>query len=198
MNKEKNAFLKKGNYANLSEIGLHYMAGLLFHSGSLCAFSNPSTNSYKRLVRGFEAPVTAIFATSNRNAAIRIPAYVEEIETRIEYRPGDATSNPYLYLAAMLLSGIDGVFKNISPEKFNFGPFDSGIPENKGFKNKIKELPESLDEALGFLEKDNDYLKYNDVFDSALIQQWIKVKKQEILEVQQVPHPKEFQLYFNF
>jgi glutamine synthetase len=198
MNREKNAFFKKGNYANLSEIGLHYMSGLLFHSGSLCAFSNPSTNSYKRLVRGFEAPVSAIFATSNRNAAIRIPAYVEEAETRIEYRPGDATSNPYLFLAAMLLSGIDGVFKNISPEKFNFGPFDSGIPENKGFKNKIKELPESLAEALDFLEKDSEYLKYNNVFDTPIIQQWIKIKKQEIAEVQQVPHPKEFELYFNF
>jgi glutamine synthetase len=174
------------------------MSGLLFHSGSLCAFSNPSTNSYKRLVRGFEAPDSAIFATSNRNAAIRIPAYVSESETRIEYRPGDATSNPYLFLSAMLLSGIDGVYKNISPEKFNFGPFDAGIPEVKGFKNKIKELPESLDDALDCLEKDNEYLKYNNVFDSALIQQWIKIKKQEIAEVSQVPNPKEFELYFNF
>jgi len=198
MNKDKNVFLKKGNYANLSEIGLHYMAGLLFHSGSLCAFSNPSTNSYKRLVRGFEAPVAAIFATSNRNAAIRIPAYVDENETRIEYRPGDAASNPYLFLAAMLLSGIDGIYKNISPEKFNFGPFDSGIPEVKGFKNKIKELPENLSDALDNLEKDSEYLKYNNVFDEAIIQQWIKIKKQEIAEVAQIPHPKEFELYFNF
>jgi glutamine synthetase len=197
-NKDKNAFLKKGNYANLSDIGLHYMSGLLFHSGSLCAFSNPSTNSYKRLVRGFEAPVSAIFAMSNRNAAIRIPAYVDENETRIEYRPGDAASNPYLFLAAMLLSGIDGVNKNISAEKFNFGPFDGAIPEAKVFKNKIKELPESLGEALDCLEKDNEYLKYNNVFESALIQQWIKIKKQEIEEVARIPHPKEFEQYFNF
>jgi len=197
-NKDKNAFLKKGNYANLSEIGLHYMSGLLFHSGSLCAFSNPSTNSYKRLVKGFEAPISAIFAMSNRNAAIRIPAYVNENETRIEYRPGDAASNPYLFLAAMLLSGIDGVNKNISPEKFNFGPFDGVIPETHVFKNKIKELPESLGDALDCLEKDNEYLRYNKVFDSALIQQWIKIKKLEIAEVAQIPHPKEFELYFNF
>jgi glutamine synthetase len=197
-NKEKNVFLKKGNYANLSDIGLHYMSGLLFHSGSLCAFSNPSTNSYKRLVKGFEAPVSAIFAMSNRNAAIRIPAYVAENETRIEYRPGDAAANPYLFLAAMLLSGIDGINKNISPEKFNFGPFDGVIPETQVFKNKIKELPESLADALDCLEKDNEYLRYNNVFDSGLIQQWIKMKKLEIAEVAQIPHPKEFELYFNF
>jgi glutamine synthetase len=198
MNRDVNVFLKKGNYGNLSDIGLHYLSGLLFHSGSLSALSNPSTNSYKRLVRGFEAPVSAVFATSNRNAAIRIPAYVDEDETRIEYRPGDATANPYLFLSAMLLSGIDGVFKNISPEKFNFGPFDGGIPDAKVFKNKIKLLPANLSEALDHLEKDNDYLKYNNVFDDALIQQWLKIKRSEIEEISRIPHPKEFQLYFNF
>jgi glutamine synthetase len=198
MNKEANVFLKKGKYANFSDIGLHYLSGLLFHSGSLSAFSNPSTNSYKRLVRGFEAPVSAIFATSNRNAAIRIPAYVNDNETRLEYRPGDAAANPYLFLSAMLLSGIDGVFKNLSPEKFNFGPFDGGIPDVKVFKNKIKLLPDNFSEALDCLEKDFDYLRYNDVFDEALIQQWLKIKRAEIDEISRIPHPKEFELYFNF
>ena len=198
LNKNTNIFLKKGNYANFSDTGLHYLSGLLFHSGSLSAFSNPSTNSYKRLVRGFEAPVSAIFATSNRNAAIRIPAYVDEDETRFEYRPGDASSNPYLFLAAMLLSGIDGIFKNLSPEKFNFGPFDGGIPDTKVFKNKIKLLPENLSEALDCLEKDNEYLKYNNVFDDALIQQWLMIKRAEIEDISRVPHPKEFEIYFNF
>jgi glutamine synthetase len=196
MNRGANVFLKKGNYGNLSDAGLHYLSGLLFHSGSLCALSNPSTNSYKRLVRGFEAPISAIFATSNRNAAIRIPSYVYENETRIEYRPGDATSNPHLFLSAMLLSGIDGIFKNLSPEKFNFGPFDGGVPDAKLFKNKIKLLPDNLAEALDCLEKDNDYLKYNDVFDDALIQQWLKIKRAEIEEISRIPHPKEFELYF--
>lgn len=198
LNKETNVFLKKGNYANLSDTGLHYLSGLLFHSGSLSALSNPSTNSYKRLVRGFEAPVSAIFATSNRNAAIRIPAYVDDNETRIEYRPGDASSNPYLFLSAMLLSGIDGIFKNLSPEKFNFGPFDGGLSDGKVFKNKIKQLPENLSEALDCLEKDNEYLKYNNVFDDALIQQWLKIKRAEIEEISRIPHAKEFELYFNF
>ena len=198
MNREMNVFLKKGNYANLSDVGMHYLSGLLFHSGSLSAISNPSTNSYKRLIRGFEAPVSAIFATSNRNAAIRIPAYVDEKETRIEYRPGDASSNPYLFLSAMLLSGIDGVFKNLSPEKFNFGPFDGCIPDAKVFKNKIKLLPADLAEALDCLEKDCEYLKYNHVFDDSLIQQWLKIKRAEIEEISRIPHPKEFELYFNF
>ncbi len=198
MNREANVFLKKGNYANLSDVGLHYLSGLLFHSGSLSALSNPSTNSYKRLVRGFEAPVSAIFATSNRNAAIRIPTYVDAGETRIEYRPGDAAANPYLFLSAMLLSGIDGVFKNLSPEKFNFGPFDGGIPDAKVFKNKIKLLPNSLAEALDCLEKDNEYLKFGNVFDDALIQQWLTIKRAEIEEIARIPHPKEFELYFNF
>lgn len=198
MNRAANVFLKKGNYGNFSDIGLHYLSGLLFHSGSLSAFSNPSTNSYKRLVRGFEAPVSAIFATSNRNAAIRIPAYVDESETRLEYRPGDASSNPYLFLSAMLLSGIDGVFKNLSPEKFNFGPFDGAIPDPKVFKNKVKLLPADLAEALDCLEKDNDYLKYGGVFDDALIQQWLKMKRTEIEEISRIPHPKEFESYFSF
>lgn len=197
-NKEHNVFLKKGNYANLSDHGLHYLSGLLFHSGSLCAFTNPSTNSYKRLVKGFEAPISAIFAMSNRNAAIRIPAYVDENETRIEYRPGDAASNPYLFLSAMLLAGIDGINKNISPEKFNFGPYDGVIPDTQVFKKKIKELPENLADALDCLEKDNEYLRYNNAFDSGLIEQWIKMKKTEISEVAQIPHPKEFEQYFNF
>lgn len=198
MNHAANVFLKKGNYANFSDTGLHYLSGLLFHSGSLSALANPSTNSYKRLVRGFEAPVSAIFATSNRNAAIRIPAYVDENETRLEYRPGDAASNPYLFLSAMLLSGIDGVFKNLSPEKYNFGPFDGAIPDAKVFKNKIKLLPADLAEALDCLEKDFEYLRYNDVFDDALIQQWLKIKRAEIEEIARVPHPKEFEMYFNF
>ena len=198
MNKEKNIFYDKGKYANLSRSGFSYISGLLFHSGSLCAFSNPSTNSYKRLVKGFEAPVAAVFARSNRTAAVRIPAYVEPKETRIEYRPGDATSNPYLFLSAMLMAGCDGIQKNLIPEKFNFGPFEDGLVEPKGFKNKIKELPSQLSEALDMLEKDNEYLKYGHVFDESVIGQWIKLKRQEIVEVNQVPHPKEFELYFNF
>ncbi len=198
MKNDKNIFFEKGRYGNFSDRGIKYVAGLLFHSSSLCAFTNPSTNSYKRLVRGFEAPVAAIFARSNRNAAIRIPTYVIESETRMEYRPGDASSNPYLFLSSMLLAGIDGINKNLEPERFCFGPFDSEIPEVKSIRKKIKMLPESLSEALGRLEKDNDYLKVSNVFTDELISQWIKIKRKEINEVMYAPHPKEFEQYFNF
>ncbi len=198
MNREKNVFFEAGQYANLSRAGMNYVCGLLFHASSLSAFANPSTNSYKRLVKGFEAPVSAVFATSNRNAAIRIPAYVDEAETRIEYRPGDATCNPYLFLAAMLMAGIDGVHKNLTPEKFNFGPFDGGVPDSKVLKSRIRELPGSLSESLDHLEKDNEYLRHEDVFDEGVLRQWIRIKRQEVLDVALVPHPKEFELYFNF
>ncbi len=198
MKNGKNVFYKKGNYANFSELGLSYISGILYHSGSLSSFANPSTNSYKRLVRGFEAPVSAVFAMSNRNAAIRLPGYVKDIETRLEYRAGDSSSNPYLFLSSMLMAGIDGIFKNLKPEKFNFGPFDSDILKSKSIAKKIKLLPDSLDSALKDLKKDNEYLLYSKVFSQEIIDQWIKIKTAEIEEIRNIPHPKEFELYFNF
>jgi glutamine synthetase len=198
LKEDKNIFLDKGKYGNFSKLGLSYISGLLLHSSSLAAFTNPSSNSYKRLVRGFEAPVAAIFAKSNRNAAIRIPAYVNVEQTRLEYRAGDASGNPYLSLAAMLMAGIDGIKKNLNPEKFYFGPFDSGLPESKALMKKIRKLPENLNEALNSLEKDCDYLKLNDVFTDQLISDWISLKKVEIEKVNTFPHPMEFEQYFNF
>lgn len=198
MDGKRNVFYDKGKYGNLSREGMSYLTGLLFHSGSLSAFANPSTNSFKRLVKGFEAPVNAVFATSNRNAAIRIPAYVNPTETRIEYRPGDATSNPYLFISAMLLAGIDGIHKNLQPEKFNFGPFDGSLAESKGIKNRIKQLPDDLPEALDILEKDCEYLKINETMNDEIINQWINLKRKEVLDVSLVPHPKEFEQYFHF
>lgn len=195
---DKNIFLEEGQYADFSKKGLNYLSGLLFHASSLCAFTNPSTNSYKRLVRGYEAPVAAIFGQSNRNAAIRIPTYTAPAETRLEYRAGDATSNPYLALSSMVLAGIDGIRKNITPGEHNFGPFDSGIPQTRALRKKIRMLPENLDEALKSLEKDNGYLKTNDIFNDKLISRWIDLKREEIDAVKYVPHPKEFEQYFNF
>ena len=193
-----NVFFKKGKYGNFSREGLNYVSGLLFHSGSLCAFTNPSTNSYKRLVEGFEAPVEATFAQSTKNGAIRIPATVKEKETRMVYRVGDASCNPYLSLSSMLMAGIDGIKKNLDPEKFYFGPFDDGITGSRTFKKKIKSLPRSMTEALVSLEKDNEYLKTGDVFDDGLITQWIKMKKKEVDNIFDIPHPKEFVDYFTF
>ncbi len=196
LHKGKNIFYDQSGYANLSREALSYIAGILLHAQGLCAFSNPSTNSYKRFVKGFEAPVATIFARSNRAAAVRIPAYTSPDETRMEYRSGDATANPYLFLAAMLLAGIDGIEKNLLPEKYNFGPFEGNL-ENHPQKKKIKELPRSLDEALNFLEKDYEYLLKGNVFNEDLIQRWIMLKQQESDQVNTLPHPKEFELYFN-
>ena len=194
----KNIFFKSGKYGNLSREGLSYVSGILFHAGSLCALTNPSTNSYKRLVEGFEAPNEVIFAKSNRIGAIRIPAYTKEEETRIEYRVGDASSNPYLSLSSMILAGLDGIKKNLDPEKFYFGPFDSGIRSSKMLSKKVKKLPRDLAEALSNLEKDYDYLKADEVFSDDLVSQWIKIKREEIDEVMEVPYPKEFEQYFYF
>ena len=194
----KNIFLNKNGYANFSKKGLAYITGMLFHAQSLCALTSPSTNSYKRLVRGYEAPVAAIFAKSNRNAAIRIPTYAQPAETRLEYRPGDASANPYLALSAMVMAGVDGILKNLKPEDFHFGPYDSGIPESRALRKKIRMLPESLSEALDQLEKDHAYLKYGDVFSDKVITQWLKIKRDEVDEMRYIPHPKEFELYFGF
>jgi len=195
---QKNLFFGKDKYARFSKKGLNYISGLLFHSASLSAFANPSTNSYKRLVRGYEAPVAAIFGQSNRNASIRIPTYTQPEYTRLEYRASDASSNPYLALSAMLMAGIDGIRKGIDPEQHNFGPFDSGIPETRALKKKIKMLPENLHDALESLKKDNEYLKQDDVFDDQIISRWIDIKENEIEEMSNIPHPKEFEQYFNF
>jgi glutamine synthetase len=195
---QKNLFLDKEKYARFSKRGLNYISGLLFHSASLSAFTNPSTNSYKRLVRGYEAPVAAIFGKSNRNALIRIPTYTQPEQTRLEYRASDLSSNPYLALSAMLMAGIDGIKKDIDPEEYYFGPFDSGIPETRALKKKIKMLPENLQDALESLKKDHEYLKKGDVFDEQIISRWIDIKENEIEVMSKIPHPKEFEQYLNF
>jgi glutamine synthetase len=116
----------------------------------------------------------------------------------MEYRAGDATSNPYLALSSMVLAGIDGIMKNITPEEHNFGPFESGIPQSRALRKKIRMLPENLEEALRSLERDHEYLKFNDTFNEQIISRWIELKRDEIEEVAYIPHPKEFQQYFNF
>ncbi|MCK4942001.1 MAG: hypothetical protein KAS65_00420, partial [Candidatus Aminicenantes bacterium] len=138
------------------------------------------------------------FGQSNRNASIRIPTYSRPEQTRLEYRASDASSNPYLALSAMLMAGIDGIKKNLDPDEYYFGPFDSGIPKTRALKKKIKMLPEDLNEALEGLMKDNGYLKADDVFNDQIISRWIEIKRNEIKEISNIPHPKEFEQYFNF
>lgn len=193
----KNAYYQKGEYGNMNELGRYMIGGMLKHGPALSAFTNPSTNSYKRLVPGFEAPVALTYGQGNRASAIRIPKYISNPEeTRFEYRPPDATANPYLCMTAMLLAGIDGVINKIDPIKEGFGPFDKNITDDS-IKDEIRFLPRSLTESLDALEKDCEFLKYGNIFTEELLQQWISIKKEEIKAIGTMPHPFEYKMYFN-
>jgi glutamine synthetase len=193
----KNAFYKKGEYGNVNELGRYFIGGMLKHAPALSAFTNPSTNSYKRLVPGFEAPVALTYGMGNRASAIRIPKYVSNPnETRFEYRPTDATINPYLCLTAMLLAGIDGVANKIDPVKEGYGPYDKNFLDDPEI-NKIQMLPRNLSEAIDALEADNNFLKRGNIFTDELLQQWIKLKNDEIHAIGTMPHPFEYKMYFN-
>ncbi len=195
--KGKNAFHKSGEYGNINELGRFFIGGLLKHGPALSAFTNPSTNSYKRLVPGFEAPVALTYGQGNRASAIRIPKYISNPdETRFEYRPPDATANPYLCLTAMLLAGIDGVVNKIDPVKEGFGPFDKNIFDDS-LKDKIHFLPRNLTEALDALAVDNDFLHRGNIFTDELLDQWTTIKQKEIKSIGTMPHPFEFSMYFN-
>jgi len=177
-------------YAGLSDLALAYIGGVLRHSAALCALTNPSTNSYKRLVPGFEAPTAVTFGQSNRGAAIRIPSYVADPGLRrLEYRPPDFTCNPYLALAAIQMAGLDGILEGIDPLAEGFGPDQP--PERTRF------LPRSLDDALDALERDHDFLLRGGVFPEALIRHWLRIKRDEIQAINRRPHPYEFTMYFD-
>ncbi|MBQ8506165.1 MAG: type I glutamate--ammonia ligase, partial [Clostridia bacterium] len=169
-------FSDDNGYAHLSETAHYFMGGLLKHISSLCALTNPSTNSFKRLVPGFEAPVTVGYATSNRSAVIRIPAYAKSPDKRrFELRNPDATCNPYFCYAAILMAGLDGVINKIDPHANGWGPYDVNLytlPEEE--KAKLKGLPTSLEAALDALEADHDYLTAGGVFPEELIANFIK------------------------
>lgn len=186
-------------YGCMSKLAYHYMAGLLHHGGAVMAFTNPSTNSYRRLIPGYEAPISAIFSLANRSAAIRIPKYANRPDTaRFEFRPPDATANPYLAMAAQLLAGIDGIRKELDPTVMGLGPVDENIfawSEEK--RATIKSLPTSLEQAMDALEADHDFLLVGGVFNEDLIQRWIARKRQEEREVRNRPHPYEIELYYD-
>ena len=192
-------FSDDNGYSHLSETAHYFMGGLLKHISSLCAITNPSTNSFKRLVPGFEAPVTVGYATSNRSAVIRIPAYAKTPALRrFELRNPDATCNPYLCYAAILMAGLDGVKNKIDPHANGWGPYDMNLfnlPDEE--KAKLKHLPTSLEEALDALEKDHDYLTEGGVFPIELINNLISTKRKEVRELAAIPHPAEFDKYYN-
>ncbi len=195
----KPVFYDPNNYAQLSQTAMYFIGGLLTHVRSLCALTNPSTNSYKRLIPGFEAPVTIGYAMSNRSAVIRIPAYVKSPDKkRFELRNPDAMCNPYYAYAAILMAGLDGIRNKIDPANHNWGPFDFNLfdmPEDE--RAKLGALPATLDEALDELEKDHDYLTVGGVFPETLIKTWIKTIRADAKELSKIPHPAEFEKYYD-
>ena len=195
----KPVFADDNGYARLSETAHYFMGGLLKHINSLCAITNPSTNSFKRLIPGYEAPVTVGYATSNRSAVIRIPAYAKSPEKRrFELRNPDATCNPYFCYAAILMAGIDGVINKIDPHANGWGPYDVNLYHlSDEEKAKLKHLPTSLDEALTALENDHDYLTKGGVFPEELIANFIKSKREDVRAMSMIPHPAEFDKYYN-
>jgi glutamine synthetase len=199
MKKGKPMFADPKGYAGMSKVAMQFMTGILVHARAISAFANPSTNSYKRLVPGYEAPVSIVMATSNRSAAIRIPGYVKEAEDkRFEYRAGDCTANPYLMFAAMVMAGVDGVRRKLDSKKCGVGPLDGNLYElSEAQQKQIKTLPRNLLEALEALEEDHEFLLADGVFTKGLINTWIKRKRdEEAMPVMLRPHPFEFQLSF--
>jgi len=198
-----NLFYSEGGYAELSQDALYYIGGLLTHVNALLGLTACTTNSYRRLVPHYEAPVNIAFSQRNRSAAVRIPMYFggpgAAASKRIEFRCPDATCNPYLAFPAMLMAGLDGIKRKIDPVKAGFGPLDKNTyqlpPEEAA---KIKSVPGSLDVALAALEADHEFLLEGDVFTRDLLEIWIDYKRtRELQEVNIRPVPYEFFLYYD-
>ena len=192
-------FYDEKNYAQLSDQALWFIGGMLTHASSLCALTNPSTNSYKRLVPGFEAPVTVGYAMANRSAVVRIPAYAKAPKNkRFELRNPDGTCNPYYAFAAILMAGLDGIKNKIDPHEKGWGPYDFNLYTlSEEEKAQIDSLPKTLDEALDALEADHDYLTAGGVFPERLIEIWIERKRGELDEMSKIPTPVEFSMYYD-
>ena len=190
-----NLFYDKDGYAMLSATCRHYIGGLLTHAPALLAFCAPTTNSYKRLVPGFEAPVNLVYSVRNRSACIRIPTYSNSpAARRLEFRAPDPTCNPYLAFAAMLMAGIDGVINEIEPPD----PVDQNLYEMSAADlAMIRQVPGSLDQALAELERDYEFLLRGGVFTDDLIGTWLDYKRNDVDAMRLRPHPHEFFLYLD-
>jgi 3-(hydroxyamino)phenol mutase len=189
----KNLFAGDG-YAGLSEFALFYIGGIIKHAKALNAITNPGTNSYKRLVPGFEAPINLAYSARNRSAACRIPYVTSDKARRVEVRFPDPTANPYLAFAAMLMAGLDGVQNKIHPGD----PLDKNLydlePEEAA---KVPHPCASLDEALEELDKDRDFLTRGGVFTNDMIDAYIALKYEEVQRFRMTTHPVEFEMYFS-
>ena len=190
-----NLFFDERGYAGLSETALHYIGGILKHAPALLAFCAPSTNSYKRLVPGYEAPINLVYSARNRSAAVRIPVTSSPKAKRVEFRAPDPTANPYLAFSAILMAGLDGVQNKITPK----GPLDKDLYDLEPEEKKgIPQTPGSLSESLAALKADHEFLLKGDVFTPDLIETYIDYKQvREIEGVALRPHPYEFALYYD-
>jgi len=183
-------------YGGMSQLAMWYIGGILKHAPALAAFTNPTTNSYRRLVPGFEAPVNLAYSSRNRSAAVRIPMYSPSPKAkRIEVRFPDPTANGYMAFSAMLMAGLDGIQKKIDPKL----PLDKDIysltPEEL---KDVPSMPASLEEALIALKNDHEFLLAGDVFTEDVIETWIDYKMtKEVNEMRLRPHPYEFALYYD-
>ncbi len=192
----QNLFADERGYAGLSEMACHYIGGLLAHAPALLALCAPTTNSYRRLVPGFEAPVNLVYSKANRSASVRIPMYSSNPKTkRIEFRPPDPSANPYLAFAALLLAGLDGIERKLDPG----APMDVDLYELEETQaREVKQVPGSLDGALDALERDHAFLLKGDVFTTDVLETWIELKrKKDVDPVRLRPHPYEFYLYYD-
>ena len=188
-------FYDEAGYANLSDLARWYIGGLLKHAPSVLAFTNPTVNSYHRLVPGFEAPVNLVYSSRNRSASIRIPITGSNPKAkRIEFRCPDPSSNPFLAFPAMLLAGLDGIQNKIEPP----APIDKDLYELPPEEHtQVPTVPGSLDAVLDALQEDHDYLLAGDVFTPDLIDTWIEMKRSDIDAIRLRPHPHEFEMYYD-
>ena len=182
------------SYADLSETALYYIGGIIKHAKAINAFTNPSTNSYKRLVPGFEAPVLLAYSARNRSASCRIPYGASPKAKRVEVRFPDATANPYYAFAAMMMAGLDGIQNKIHPgEAMDKDLYALPPEELKG----VPTVAGSLDEALNALDADREFLKKGDVFTDDQIDAYIELKREEVDRLNLTPHPVEFDMYYS-
>ena len=191
-----NLFYDPEGYSLMSEMGMYYIGGLLKHSPALLALVAPTTNSYRRLVPGFEAPVNLVYSQRNRSACTRIPTYFTHPESkRVEYRCPDPTCNPYLAFAAMLMAGIDGIINKIDPGK----PMDTDLYSLDAEEAaKVTQVPGSLEEVLDALEQDHEFLLRGDIFTKDVIEFWLDYKRSNEVDAMRLrPHPYEFFMYFD-
>jgi glutamine synthetase len=195
-NDGKPLFYDEAGYGGLSDLARWYIGGLLKHAPAVLAFTNPTLNSYRRLIPGFEAPVNLVYSAGNRSASIRIPITGTNPKAkRIEFRAPDASGNPYLAFAAQLMAGLDGIKNKIEPHE----PVDKDLYELPPEEHaSIPQVPGSLSEVLDALEEDHDYLTEGDVFTPDLVETWVEYKRtKEIDPLRFRPHPHEFEMYYD-